>query len=78
MRCAAVLNTQCTSDPAPSWPRTFTLQHDLVVELQSALDYLWEASRYEVMGEVGKLLLPFYEEEREYEVMPNGDSPLLP
>ena len=49
-----------------------------MVELQSALDYLWEASRYEVMGEVGKLLLPFYEEEREYEVMPNGDSPLWP
>ena len=49
-----------------------------MVELQSALDYLWEASRYEVMGEVGKLLLPFYEEEREYEVMPNGDSPLFP
>lgn len=55
-----------------------TLQHDLVAELQNALDYLWEASRYEVMGEVGKLLLPFYEEERDYQVMAKGDSPRLP
>ena len=65
-----------TAPLTPPFPaRTHTLQHDLVAELQGALDYLWEASRYEVMGEVAKLLLPFYEEEREYEVMAMGDSP---
>ena len=72
---AVVQNIHCTVDFTLSCPHTHTLQHDLVAELQGALDYLWEASRYEVMGEVAKLLLPFYEEEREYEVMAMGDSP---
>ena len=44
------------------------MQLDLALELQRALEFLWKAERYELMVDVGKLLLPFYEEWRDYEV----------
>jgi hypothetical protein len=44
---------------------------DLVRELETALELLWEAEMYEMMGEVAKILLPYYEEAREYQLMSN-------
>ena len=35
------------------------------------MELLWEAEMYEMMGEVAKILLPYYEEAREYQLMSN-------
>lgn len=43
-------------------------QADFVDVLEKAIGYLDQAERYELMTGVFKLLLPFYEEQREFKV----------
>ena len=47
----------------------FCLQRNLVALLESSINYLEQAERYEMMAEVLKLLQPFYERSRDFKSM---------
>ncbi len=51
-------------------PHTHThTQRNLVSLLESSINYLEQAERYELMSEVAKLLQPFYDKGREFKSM---------
>ena len=43
-------------------------QQNLVNFLEVSIDYLLHAERYETIGEISKLIIPFYEKKREFKV----------
>lgn len=45
-----------------------SFQDTLVVSLEKCVKMLEQAERYEIMPEVYKLIVPIYEEQRNYEV----------
>ena len=45
------------------------MQRNLVALLESSINYLEQAERYEMMAEVFKLLQPFYEKNRDFKHM---------
>ena len=47
----------------------FCLQRNLIALLESSINYLEQAERYEMMAEVLKLLQPFYERSRDFKSM---------
>lgn len=60
----SVLHPQSKSDVS----MLLSKQADFVDVLEKAIGYLDQAERYELMTGVFKLLLPFYEEQREFKV----------
>jgi len=44
------------------------LQQNLINFLEVSIDYLLHAERYETVGEVSKLVIPFYERNRQFKV----------
>ena len=47
----------------------FVLQLNLVNFLEVSIDYLLHAQRYETVGDVSKLIIPFYEKNRQFKVI---------
>ena len=50
------------------WLSLLCIQRHLVDLLEQCAKYLERAERYEVMGEVFKLAIPIYEQERDFRV----------
>ena len=54
----------------------FIFQQNLINFLEVSIDYLLHAERYETVGEISKLIIPFYEKNRQFKVN-KGNSTIL-